>query len=40
MVIEQLVFSGLMVAIAVVLSNPHLRTVFPAPVRRGSRKSV
>lgn len=40
MVIEQLVFSGLMVAIAVVLSNPHLRTVFPAPVRRGSRKTV
>ncbi|RKR74437.1 hypothetical protein [Frondihabitans australicus] len=31
MVVEQLIFSGLMVVIAVLLSTPHLRSVFPSP---------
>jgi hypothetical protein len=33
MVVEQLIFSGLMVAIAILLSIPHLRAVFPRPAR-------
>jgi len=35
MVVEQYVFSALMVGVAVVLSGPHLREVFPVPPRRG-----
>ncbi|GAA4264407.1 hypothetical protein [Frondihabitans peucedani] len=35
MVVEQWVFSGLMVGIAVVLSSGHLREAFPVPARRG-----
>lgn len=31
MVVEQLIFSGLMVAIAILLSTPHLRETFPSP---------
>ncbi|AMM20594.1 hypothetical protein AX769_11150 [Frondihabitans sp. PAMC 28766] len=34
MVVEQLIFSGLMVVIAVLLSTAHLRAVFPRPPRR------
>lgn len=34
MVVEQWVFSALMVGIAVVLSSGHLREVFPVPSRR------
>ncbi|BDZ50221.1 hypothetical protein GCM10025867_24620 [Frondihabitans sucicola] len=37
MVVEQWVFSVLMVGIAVVLSSGHLRAVFPAPPRRVAR---
>ncbi|GAA4685174.1 hypothetical protein [Frondihabitans cladoniiphilus] len=35
MVVEQIVFSALMVAIALLLSTRHMRAVFPAPARLG-----